>query len=123
MASPAHRHGLAAAFGYAFAGLRAGWAGEPNLRLHVVAALVVAIAGGLLRLPPPAWAVLALAVAGVIAAELLNAAVEAVVDLVSPLEHPLAKRAKDLAAAAVLVAVLGAVAVGAAVAAWALAAR
>lgn len=72
----------------------------------------------LLRLPPWAWALLALAVSGVIAAELLNAAVEAVVDLVSPEEHPLAKRAKDFAAAGVLVAALGAVGVGAALACW-----
>ena len=58
-----------------------------------------------------------------IAAELLNAAVEAVVDLVSPAEHPLAKRAKDVAAAGVLVAALGAVGVGLALAAWLLSAR
>ncbi len=58
-----------------------------------------------------------------IAAELLNAAVEAVVDLVSPAEHLLAKRAKDVAAAGVLVAALGAVGVGIALAAWLLSAR
>lgn len=64
-----------------------------------------------------------LAVAGVIAAELLNAAVEAVVDLVSPAEHPLAKRAKDIAAAGVLVAALGALGVGLALAVWVFNAR
>jgi diacylglycerol kinase len=120
---PVHRHGLGAAFGYAFAGLRAAWRGEPNLRLHALAALAVAAAAAALRLPPWAWALLALACAGVIAAELLNAAVEAVVDLVSPAEHPLAKRAKDVAAAGVLVAALGAVGVAAALAVWWLGAR
>ncbi len=73
-----------------------------------------------MRLPPLGWALLALAIAGVIAAELLNAAVEAVVDLASPAEHPLARRAKDLAAAAVLVAALGAVGVGLGLAGWVL---
>ena len=77
------------------------------------------VAGAVLRLPPAAWAVVFLAIALVVAAELLNAAVESVVDLVSPEDHPLAKRAKDIAAAAVLVAAAGAVAVGLCVALWA----
>jgi undecaprenol kinase len=118
-----HRHGLGAAFGYAFAGLRAAWRDEPNLRIHTALGLAVAVAAAVLRLPPWAWALLALAVAGVIATELLNAAVEAVVDLVSPEEHPLAKRAKDVAAAGVLVAALGAAGVGVALACWILAGR
>ena len=48
----------------------------------------------------------------VIAAELVNTAIEALVDLVSPEEHPLAKRAKDVAAAAALAACAGAAAAG-----------
>lgn len=83
----------------------------------------MAVAAAVLRLPPWAWALLALACAGVIAAELLNAAVEAVVDLASPAEHPLAKRAKDVAAAGVLVAALGALGVAGALAVWWLGAR
>ena len=81
---------------------------------------MLVVAGGvLLRLPAAAWAVLVLAIGLVLFAELLNTAVEAVVDLVSPEDHPLAKQAKDVAAAAVLVAALTAVAAGASVAAWA----
>jgi diacylglycerol kinase len=118
-----YRHGLIAAFGYAFAGLRAAWRDEPNLRIHAAVGLAVAVAAALLRLPPWAWALLALATSGVVAAELLNAAVEAVVDLVSPEDHPLAKRAKDVAAAGVLVAALGAVGVGIALAVWLLSGR
>lgn len=79
--------------------------------------------GALLRLAPLAWAVLALAIGLVLTAELLNTALEAVVDLVSPQEHPLAKQAKDVAAAAVLVASLAALAAGLCVLAQALAAR
>ena len=58
---------------------------------------------------------IALACALVLALELVNTAVEAVVDLVSPKPHPLAGVAKDAAAAAVLLASLGAVVVGLAV--------
>jgi diacylglycerol kinase len=107
-----YRHGLAAAFGYAFAGLRSAWRGEPNLRIHAAIAVLVLAGGALLRLPPLAWALLVLAIALVLVAELVNAAVETIVDLVSPGDHPLAGRAKDVAAAAVLVAALAAVAIG-----------
>ncbi len=112
-------HDLGAAFRYAFAGLGAAWRSERNLRVHAVIAAVVIVAGAVLRLPAAAWAVLFLAIALVVVAELLNAAVETVVDLVSPADHPLAKRAKDVAAAAVLVAAAGAVAVGICVVLWA----
>ena len=71
------------------------------------------VAGALLRLPATSWAVVALAIALVVAAELANTAIEAVVDLLSPEVHPLAKRAKDVAAAGVLVASAGAAAAGA----------
>ncbi|HZW53201.1 MAG TPA: diacylglycerol kinase family protein, partial [Candidatus Elarobacter sp.] len=112
-AAPPRRHSLAAAFGYAFAGLAAAWRTQRNLRIHAVLALAVVIAGVLLRLPPLGWAVVALAIGLVLAAELLNTALEAVVDLVSPDDHPLAKRAKDVAAAGVLAASLAALAAGA----------
>jgi len=112
-------HDLGAAFRYAFAGLFAAWRSERNLRIHAVVAVGVIVAGIVLRLPAAAWAIVFLAIALVVAAELLNAAVETVVDLVSPDDHPLAKRAKDVAAAAVLVAVAGAVAAGVCVALWA----
>jgi undecaprenol kinase len=113
------RHDLGAAFRYAFAGLAAAWRSERNLRIHAAIAAAVVVAGAVLRLPAAAWAILFLAVALVVSAELLNAAVETVVDLVSPEDHPLAKRAKDVAAAGVLVAAAGAVAVGICLAWWA----
>ena len=64
-------------------------------------------------MPPSSWALLALAVGLVMTAELLNTALEALVDLASPGDHPLAKQAKDVSAGAVLAASLCAVAVGA----------
>jgi diacylglycerol kinase len=106
------RHTVAAAFGYAIDGLRAAWRTQRNVRIQAVIAVVAVVAAVVLRFPPLSCALLALAIALVIAAELLNTAIEAVVDLVSPEDHPLAGRAKDVAAAAVLVASLGALAIG-----------
>lgn len=109
------RHGLAASFGYAFAGLAAAWRTQRNLRIHAGLAVAVVAAGLLLHLTPLGWGIVALAIGLVAAAELFNTALEAVVDLTSPQDHPLAKRAKDVAAAGVLVAALAAAAAGIAV--------
>jgi undecaprenol kinase len=106
------RHGVGAAFGYAFEGLSTAWRSERNLRIHVAIGLVVVVVGALLRLRPLAWGLLVFAVGLVLVTELLNSAIEAVVDLVSPHDDPLAKRAKDVGAAAVLVAALAAAAIG-----------
>jgi undecaprenol kinase len=82
------------------------------VRIHALIAAVVVVAGIVLRFSLVSWALVALAIGLVVAAELLNTAVEAVVDLVSPQDHPSAKRAKDVAAAGVLVASLVALATG-----------
>ena len=58
------------------------------------------------------WAVIILAIALVWTAEFLNTALEAVVDLASPQEHPLAKAGKDIGAAAVLIAALSSIVIG-----------
>ena len=118
--SDKYRHNLAATFGYAFTGLGTAWRTQPNVRIHSFLALAVLIAGLLLHLPPFAWALVILAIALVLVAELSNTAVEALVDLASPEEHPLAKQAKDVAASAVLVASVAAATVGVLVAVWAL---
>jgi undecaprenol kinase len=106
------------AFGYAVAGLATAWRTQRNVRIHAGCAVLAVIAGALVRLPPLGWGVLLLAIALVLVAELLNTALEAVVDLLSPDDHPLAKAAKDIAAAAVLVAAAGAVAAGIALILW-----
>jgi len=90
------------------------------MRIHAAIAALVVVGGILVRLPLVGWAVVALAMGLVLVAELLNTALEAVVDLVSPEQHRLAKLAKDCAAAAVLVAALAAVAAGLLVGAWAI---
>lgn len=82
------------------------------MRNHFVAALTVLLISLFLRVTPIEFGLLALSILFVLAAELFNTAVEAVVDLVSPGYHPLARTAKDTAAGAVLVAACGAAVVG-----------
>ncbi|AMJ67591.1 diacylglycerol kinase family protein [Hymenobacter sp. PAMC 26628] len=102
-----------ASFGHAFRGVGAALRSELHLRFHAVATVAVVGLGfyyGIARLE---WALVALAVAAVWAAELVNTAIEALTDLASPGYHALAGRAKDVAAGAVLLAALGALVVGA----------
>ena len=103
---------LRASFHCAFAGLAESWRSQRNVRIHLGFVLAVTALGVYLRLAASQWAILALTYTVVLVAELLNTALEALTDLFSPSYHPLARRAKDVAAGAVLVAALGAVAVG-----------
>lgn len=82
------------------------------MRNHFIAAMAVLLAALFLRVPPLEFALLSLSILFVLFAELVNTAVEAVVDLASPEYHPLAKIAKDTAAGAVLVAAIGAAIMG-----------
>ncbi|WP_205543922.1 diacylglycerol kinase family protein [Rubrobacter indicoceani] len=99
-------------FDHAWSGIRLVVSSQRNMRFHVLAAFAVVVLGLLLGLPALELALLALTISAVFAAEMVNTAVEAVVDLASPERHPLAKTAKDCAAGAVLVLSVGAVVVG-----------
>jgi diacylglycerol kinase (ATP) len=78
------------------------------MRSHFLVALGVLLAALFLRVSPIEFALLAISILFVLCAELINTAVEAVVDLASPGFHPLAKIAKDTSAGAVLMAACGA---------------
>ncbi len=99
-------------FGYAFRGWWHVIRTQRNAWIHAIVSTAVFIVGLWLRLSPRDWAVLLLTIAMVWAAEFLNTAIEAVVDLASPVQHPLAAVGKDVGAAAVLIAALAAVGVG-----------
>lgn len=107
--------GLLHSFRYAFAGLWYALRTQRNLRIHLSAAIIVVLLGALLGLSSVEWALLALTIGAVVVSELFNTVIEALVNLVSPERHPLAKVAKDVAAAAVLCMAIMAVAVGLAV--------
>ncbi len=99
-------------FGYAFAGLRYCLRTQRNFRIHIAVAAIGTIAGLLLGLTLIEWAVFAIMVAMVLAAEMVNTMVESLVDLVTTEYHPLAKVAKDVAAGIVLLTALASVIVG-----------
>jgi diacylglycerol kinase (ATP) len=85
---------------------------QRHMRRHFLAALLVLLSVLFLRVTPIEFALLTVSICFVLFAELLNTAVETVVDLVSPEFHPLAKIAKDVAAGGVLTAAAGAAVMG-----------
>lgn len=95
--------GVLRSFGYALEGLRYAWRVQRNFRLEAYLGLFALFLALWLGVNP--WPVLLFA-ALVLALELMNTALEALTDLISPVYHPLAKAAKDAAAAAVLLASL-----------------
>jgi diacylglycerol kinase (ATP) len=101
-----------AAFGHAFRGWWYVLNTQHNAWIHTAVAVIVLMLGLWLKLTARDWAVLVLTIAMVFTAEFLNTAIEAVVDLASPVHHPLAKVGKDVGAGAVLVAALAAVLIG-----------
>lgn len=99
-------------FGYAFNGIATLLRDEHNSRIHVAAMAAVVILGFLLELTAMEWCVVALCCGGVLMAEAMNSAVEAIADLVSPEYHPLIKKAKDVGAAGVLMMAIAAATAG-----------
>ena len=89
-------------FKYAIRGIQDVISGEMNMRIHLFIAVLVVIFGLVFKISNIEWLVCVLCFALVMTAEMLNTAIEAVVDLVSPEKHELARKAKDVAAGAVL---------------------
>ena len=85
---------------------------QRNFRFHLAAALLVLLVASWLKVTLNAWAVLILTISNVLVVELINTAIEVMVDMVSPEYHPLAKNVKDLAAGAVLLVAMASVVVG-----------
>lgn len=86
--------------------------GERNLKIDLVVAVCVVLLGFLFRLPSDCWLAIVLCIGLVVSLETANTSIEAVVDMVSPEYHLLAKKAKDCAAGAVLIAAITSVVVG-----------
>lgn len=107
------KHSLKDSFRFAGDGLIQSLREEANLRIHLSAAALVLLLAEVLALPLPQRASLVLCIALVISAELFNTALEAAVDLCTQAIHPLARKAKNVAAGAVLVCAIGAAGAGA----------
>lgn len=99
-------------FNHAIEGIIFGLKTQRNMKIHFAAAIVVLLTAMLLHIDKIQIIILLLTITMVIVAELINTAVEAVVDMVSPKYHPLARAAKNVAAGAVLVTAVNAIVVG-----------
>lgn len=103
------RNTLPESFYYAIVGVVSVFKSERNMKLHFFAALVVIILAVLMNVTPFEWAILVLTIFLVLAAETINTAIEKTVDLVTDNYHPLAEKAKNMAAGAVLLSAVNAV--------------
>ena len=103
---------LVKSFKYAFEGLRHCVRYGRNFKLHILAKVLVIGAAFWFRVSMLSMALLLVAITLVIAAEMINTAIENAVDLFTDKSHPLAKTAKDAAAGAVLVTAVCAVCMG-----------
>lgn len=99
-------------FGYAFAGIFACVRKERNMKIHCCMAALVVIAGVILQISRTEWYICLILFGLIMALEMVNTAVEAVVDLVTEERRPLAKLAKDAAAGAVLIAAIMSAVIG-----------
>ena len=90
-------------FKYSVEGLVYAYKYEQSMLIHVIATIAVIIANIVLRISAVEWLITFIAIGMVLAAELINTAIEAVVDLVTLEIHPLAKIAKDCGSAATFV--------------------
>jgi diacylglycerol kinase (ATP) len=99
-------------FQYAFEGWWHVLRTQRNAWIHALVSVVVFGLGFWLQISRHEWAILLLTIMVVWMAEFMNTALEALVDLATPDYHPLAKIAKDVAAASVLVGALGAILIG-----------
>ena len=99
-------------FGYAIKGMVVALKEQQNLKIHGAAALIVIALGFCYTISVMEWCILLIMIALVIAAELINTAIENLTDLVTKEQNPLAGKVKDIAAAAVLVLSIVSVIVG-----------
>ena len=107
------KHSLFKSFKFAFEGIGTEFKKGRNFRIQILAGILALTLGAVLKISSAEWFDLIIVIASVLILELMNTAVEAIVDLISPEIQPKAKIAKDVSAGAVLVASLASVAVGA----------
>ncbi|MDR6122321.1 undecaprenol kinase [Bacillus sp. SLBN-46] len=92
---------LLGSFSYAVTGILTALHSERNMRIHLISSIVVFLLSIFFSITRMEWIVILFAIGGMFSLELINTAIERVVDLVTKEYHPLAKQAKDIAAGAV----------------------
>ena len=99
-------------FKYAIEGFVSSFKTERNMKIHILAMVLVIFLGIYLNLNVIEWCFISIAIVLVVGAELFNTAIETIVDMISPEKNPKAKLAKDISAAAVLILSIGSAVVG-----------
>lgn len=99
-------------FAWAFRGLLYAFKTQPNIWVHAIATVLVVSVSIWLRISKIEWIAIIMSIGLVWVAELMNTVAETIVNISSPDKHPLARIAKDLAAAAVLITAIVAAAIG-----------
>ena len=99
-------------FAHAFRGIFTAFMSGINLRIQLFMGVVVVILGFILNISLSEWVVIVLCIGTVLAAEVMNSALEKFCDRVSTEKHPLIKAAKDMSAGAVLILAVMAAVVG-----------
>lgn len=112
MNTPFSFKGRIQSFKYAFVGIWTMLKSQQNAWIHAFATIAVLVAGFVFVISPAEWCWLVLAIIVVWMAEALNTAIEFLADVASPEFHPLVKKAKDVAAGAVLISAIGALVIG-----------
>lgn len=102
----------ALSFKFAFEGIWVALKEEPNLKFHLITAILVILLGLFYSISYIEWLVVITIIGMVIAVELTNTAIETIIDSFTLDTHPGAKKAKDIAAGAVLVVSITAVSIG-----------
>lgn len=103
---------LLKSFQNAFNGVREVFLCERHMQIHSVAALIVIIAGIILKIDFIRWAVLILTIGAVLVSEILNTSIEKLTDIVTSEYSDEARKVKDIAASAVLTTAVISVIVG-----------
>ncbi|MDF2854394.1 MAG: diacylglycerol kinase [Neobacillus sp.] len=99
-------------FSFAVNGIKTAILSERNMRIHMIISILVIGCSFFFSISYVEWIIVILTIGGMIALELVNTAIERVVDLITKEYHPLAEQAKDIAAGAVFVYAITAVIIG-----------
>jgi undecaprenol kinase len=105
-------HRLLKSFSFAVEGIWSALRTERNMRFHFTFSVLVIMVSVFFSIDKTEWLFIIIAIGGMFALELVNTAIERVVDLVTEDYHPLAKQAKDIAAGAVFIYALASVSIG-----------
>ena len=95
-------HSFFKSFTYAYKGIKVALS-QRNMRVHMLCAIIAIVTAYILNISLTEWCMILICIGSVLSLEIINTAIEALVDLVEPNQNPLAGKVKDLAAGAVLV--------------------